>query len=519
MTTVKTDLNRADEAGKVPFAPSTSIPKTDVQRAVEAVSAASAPVGAQYVVAAADATLTAERVLTDTATVSWDAATSGQMKANIADAELLAVAGLTSAADKLPYFTGSGTASLADCTAFARTVLDDADAATARATLGLTIGSDVQAHDADLDAIAALSPADGNIIVGDGATWVAESGATARTSLGVGSGDSPQITGIELGHASDTTITRASAGDIAVEGNTVYRAGGTDVAVGDGGTGTSTQFTAGSVVFAGTNGVYSQDNSNLFFDDTNNRLGIGTNSPITYLHVKGNGWTNWPQIVVENESDWGAIGILGNTNQACVIHYGDSSNELRFGRYATDLTTWQATPFVFDMDAPDSSLVVDGNGATLTAMCIPNSDNTYSCGNSTRRWSEVWAVNGTIQTSDVREKADISDSVLGLDFVRALRPVSYRWKVGGNVEIGKGEDGKAVFEAVPGKRTHWGLLAQEVKSVADKLGVDFGGHIITDIGDPESSQGLRYDQFIGPLIKAVQELAVRVEALEAGKAR
>lgn len=57
------------------------------------------------------------------------------------------------------------------------------------------------------------------------------------------------------------------------------------IGVTSGGTGTTTAFTAGSVVFAGPSGVYAQDNTNLFWDDTNNRLGIGTATPAASLEL------------------------------------------------------------------------------------------------------------------------------------------------------------------------------------------------------------------------------------------
>jgi hypothetical protein len=78
---------------------------------------------------------------------------------------------------------------------------------------GVLLGSAANA----VTAMAVLE--DGEMIVGDGSTDpVAESGATLRTSIGVGTTDSPQFTGIELGATSDTTITRGAAGLLEVEG-------------------------------------------------------------------------------------------------------------------------------------------------------------------------------------------------------------------------------------------------------------------------------------------------------------
>ena len=83
--------------------------------------------------------------------------------------------------------TSSGTITLAGTLAIANGGTGSTAASATRTALGVAIGSDVQAYDAGLDDIAGLAVTNGNFIVGDGTNWVAESGATARTSLGLGS--------------------------------------------------------------------------------------------------------------------------------------------------------------------------------------------------------------------------------------------------------------------------------------------------------------------------------------------
>ncbi|MBR1193245.1 hypothetical protein [Bradyrhizobium sp. AUGA SZCCT0160] len=78
---------------------------------------------------------------------------------NVGDAELTALGGLTSANNKCFYWTGSGTAATFDCSSYGRSVANTADASALRTLAGIVIGTDVQGYDADLAALAGLTSA------------------------------------------------------------------------------------------------------------------------------------------------------------------------------------------------------------------------------------------------------------------------------------------------------------------------------------------------------------------------
>ncbi len=118
-------------------------------------------------------------------------------------------------ADGEPTVVSSVAPDTATITAWAETFLDDASASAARTTLGVAIGTNVQAYDAQLDDISALAVTDGNIIVGDGSNWVAESGATARTSLGVAAEtDTLQMSKVLVDRTTGNVMTDRATGNV-----------------------------------------------------------------------------------------------------------------------------------------------------------------------------------------------------------------------------------------------------------------------------------------------------------------
>ena len=235
--------------------------------------------------------------------------------------------------------------------------------------------------------------------------------------------------------------------------------------------------------------------------DSSGNVGIGTSSPSpnvgngATLHLSGSSTTSELRLTRSNGTDasitaGSSSGGLGIQSSARIGFSTSGSNErMRI----------------------ESDGKIAAVGTSGTARVIPHTDNVGYLGQSGNRWQAVYAVTGTIQTSDSRQKTEITGSNLGYEFIKSLRPVSYKWIDGGN-NASYNEEGELVYTKVPGKRNHYGFIAQEVKEALGST--DFGGWVVEDVNDAESAQSLRYSEFIAPLTKALQEAITKIETLE-----
>lgn len=228
-------------------------------------------------------------------------------------------------------------------------------------------------------------------------------------------------------------------------------------------------------------------------DLSNGRVGIGTDSPSALLDVDGSTRSGYD---TDTTSYFGrtAIGYNGaSSDEATFAHIDyNSLNNIALTQTSNGSTILNA--------ASGRVIQFQVNGSPTVTIdatdFYPSTDNARDCGTATNRWKDIYATNGTIQTSDERLKTDIVDSDLGLEFINSLRPVRYVWR------------------STPEKpRTchHYGVIAQQTKAVLDELGIaDFAGYIRDEKHD---AYGLRYTEFIAPIIKAIQELNEEIATL------
>ncbi len=271
-------------------------------------------------------------------------------------------------------------------------------------------------------------------------------GTTASANSAIAIGYLSNATGqrsVALGNSNTASGTYSFASGI---GNTSQSYGETVLGIfGITGSGSQT-FVATDRLFSIGNGSASGSRSNAMTILKNGNTGIGTVSPNNLLHV--------------------------GTTTGARIQIGSAETIEDMG------------PFLLG----------------FVAALAPTTNGGYNLGTSTLRWNAVFATNGTIQTSDAREKKNVRDIEYGVETIKKLRPVSYQW-------ISGHDDSKKL-----------GLIAQELQEVIPEV-VFSKEYVVTNEATKEGEWkeaerlGVYYSDIIPVLVKGMQEQQEQIEAL------
>ena len=146
---------------------------------------------------------------------------------------------------------------------------------------------------------------------------------------------------------------------------------------------------------------------------------------------------------------------------------------------------------------------LDGlNEFFVSNSIIPSTDNSLSIGRSGLRWSQIFATNGVINTSDAREKEEIQQINYGINEIKLLQPVSYFWKK----EEGSNSSQKRKI----------GFIAQELQKILPETVQDKEWVIVNGILTKENAEhlGVSYSEILPVVIKSVQEHQATLKDLE-----
>ena len=269
-----------------------------------------------------------------------------------------------------------------------------------------------------------------------------------------------------------------------------------------------TSITKGGIGLVTSGTVYKALNSELLTDIKHITSSLNAGEPVN-PHITVSHYTD-----EERETSYGVrsryirnyMMMDEDTILICSNAFASSAN--------TDTSSWRPWDSSIRLSpTPGIEFHVEENGSgssiyfqTDAFACI--NDAKVDLGRGNWRWRNIYASSGTITTSDVREKDHIAyiNDVDAKELIMGLKPVTYKFK--------NGTSG----------RTHSGLIAQEVESLIGELGIDgkdFAGLVKSPKTDEDGNTiegdytyGLRYEEFIAPLIKMCQNLQNEVDELK-----
>ena len=184
-------------------------------------------------------------------------------------------------------------------------------------------------------------------------------------------------------------------------------------------------------------------------------------------------------------------------------------------------------------NAANNTLVGNNAGSVVTSgynnLCIGSNSGGFLApsGNITTGNNNIclgdnninnfYCADTSISSSDSRDKTDVTSFTIGLDWIEALRPVTYRWDrrtwYGTDEEPYGTPDGSKKRQ-----RLHIGFLAQEALAVeqANGYGTSNDDSLILNLTDDGMSYGMKYERLVPILVNAIKELSARVKTLEGG---
>lgn len=241
------------------------------------------------------------------------------------------------------------------------------------------------------------------------------------------------------------------------------------------------------------------------------RITDGNQSTGKILVSDATGTATWttPSPVTTTDFDW--VWNSGSTNNDPIYHVGRVFIGSGTTTTTNNLQIWNGNTTGTRADiASVEYLMDDTNEIRFSDMFSTQNDAGQDLGSSTLRWTAVYAGNGTIQTSDIREKEKIEPMSYGLNEILKLRPVTFKWK-------NEFEDNFKIPSNM--KETKIGFIAQEIQKVipeaiADKEWYLDGEHPEKGIQQiPSKVLGVDYSKLIAVTIKAIQEQQKEIEEL------